>query len=75
MTMKPIFALTVGDPAGIGPEVAVRVAANKNVLNNANLVLFGSSSIITYYLKLMNISCNIKIISNINDYNDNLLNI
>jgi 4-hydroxythreonine-4-phosphate dehydrogenase len=73
--MKPIFALTIGDPAGIGPEIAVRVATNKNVLNNANLVLFGSSSIITYYLKLMNISCNIKIISNINDYNDNVLNI
>jgi len=66
--MKPIFALTIGDPAGIGPEIAVRVATNKSILDAANLVLFGSSSIITYYLKLMNILCDINIIYNINDY-------
>ena len=73
--MKPIFALTIGDPAGIGPEIAVRVATNKSILDAANLVLFGSSSIITYYLKLMNILCDINIIYNINDYKNNVINI
>lgn len=73
--MKPTFALTIGDPAGVGPEIAVRVATNKNILQLANLVLFGSTSIITYYLKLMKIPLNINIIDEVSKYNSNAINI
>ena len=39
--MKPIIALTVGDPAGIGPEIARKAAADPRVLAACEPVLYG----------------------------------
>ena len=39
--MKPRVAITVGDPAGIGPEVAARAAADPRVLGVCEPVLYG----------------------------------
>jgi len=38
---RPRVALTVGDPAGIGPEVAARAAADRRVLDACEPVLYG----------------------------------
>jgi 4-hydroxythreonine-4-phosphate dehydrogenase len=38
---KPRVAITVGDPAGIGPEVAAKAAADSEVLEICEPVLFG----------------------------------
>jgi 4-hydroxythreonine-4-phosphate dehydrogenase len=38
---KPRVAITCGDPAGIGPEVAARAAADSRVLDVCRPVLFG----------------------------------
>jgi 4-hydroxythreonine-4-phosphate dehydrogenase len=38
---RPLIALTVGDPAGIGPEVARRAAADPRVLASCVPVLYG----------------------------------
>jgi 4-phospho-D-threonate 3-dehydrogenase / 4-phospho-D-erythronate 3-dehydrogenase len=40
----PRVALTVGDPAGIGPEIAVRAAADPRVLAACRPVLYGPST-------------------------------
>ena len=39
--MKPRVAITVGDPAGIGPEVAARAAADPRVLDVCEPVVYG----------------------------------
>ena len=39
--MKPTIALTVGDPAGIGPEIARKAAADPRVLAACRPVLYG----------------------------------
>jgi len=38
---KPRLALTLGDPAGIGPEVAARALADEAVRGLANVAIFG----------------------------------
>ena len=40
---KPRIAITVGDPAGIGPEIAACAAADPRVLDVCDPVLFGPS--------------------------------
>jgi 4-hydroxythreonine-4-phosphate dehydrogenase len=42
---KPRIAITCGDPAGIGPEVAARAAADPRVLGVCEPVLFGDSGV------------------------------
>ena len=39
--MKPRIALTVGDPAGIGPEIARKAAADPRVLDVCVPLLYG----------------------------------
>src|SRR5258705_3675241 len=39
--MKPRVAITSGDPAGIGPEVAARAAADARVLDACDPVVYG----------------------------------
>lgn len=39
--MKPRVAITVGDPAGIGPEIAARAASDSRVLDVCEPVLYG----------------------------------
>jgi 4-hydroxythreonine-4-phosphate dehydrogenase len=41
---KPRLAVTVGDPSGIGPEVAQRAAADSRVLDVCEPILYGPSS-------------------------------
>lgn len=38
---KPVIALTLGDPAGIGPELIARLLARPEAAQLANIVLVG----------------------------------
>ncbi|MBZ5552977.1 MAG: 4-hydroxythreonine-4-phosphate dehydrogenase PdxA [Acidobacteriia bacterium] len=38
---KPVVALTLGDPAGIGPEIALKALRKRNLSQHVNLVLVG----------------------------------
>ena len=42
--MKPRIAITSGDPAGIGPEIAAKAAADARVLDACAPVLYGPSA-------------------------------
>ena len=43
---KVTIALTMGDPAGIGPEIAVKAAADKDLNSLADIVLYGCPDVI-----------------------------
>jgi 4-hydroxythreonine-4-phosphate dehydrogenase len=42
----PQIAITMGDPAGIGPEVALRAACNAAVLSQCRPIIFGDAQIL-----------------------------
>lgn len=44
--MLPVLALSVGDVSGIGPEIAVRVLRNAEILRSARVRLYGPEEII-----------------------------
>ena len=46
MKQKPNIALTMGDPAGIGPELAVRAASDPEIAKFANIHIYGCLNII-----------------------------
>jgi len=45
-TSRPILALTMGDPAGIGPELCLRALTEGAVLERCVPVVFGSASVV-----------------------------
>lgn len=46
MSRLPVIALTMGDPAGIGPELAVKAAADPELSRLARIVIYGCPDII-----------------------------
>ncbi len=43
---RPRLAVTLGDPAGIGPEVVLKALAEKEVTANCDIVVIGSSKLL-----------------------------
>lgn len=43
---RPILGITMGDPASIGPEVAVKAFANKEIYNSCRPLLVGDARVI-----------------------------
>ena len=43
---KPVLGLTMGDPAGIGPELCFRALQHPSVLDRCTPVLFGDAGLL-----------------------------
>ncbi len=46
MKNKPIIGLTMGDPAGVGPELILRALAEDEVNTHCRLVIFGDADVL-----------------------------
>lgn len=63
----PILAITMGDPAGIGPEIAVKTFANKKVYTICKPVLIGNEHIMSKMLTLLGSDLSINKISAVSE--------
>lgn len=45
-TYKPIIAITIGDPAGIGPEIIIKALKNKKIYEECRPVVIGNRRIL-----------------------------
>ena len=50
---KPVVAITIGDPAGIGPEITVATMMDKSVYDECQPFLIGSIPIVARAMKIM----------------------
>src|SRR6185369_9208449 len=46
MKSRPVLGLTMGDPAGIGPEICLRALREPSVLKQCVPVLFGDAGVV-----------------------------
>lgn len=49
MTAKPRIAIAIGDPAGIGPEIALKAALNKSVCEFCEPIIVGDFEVLARY--------------------------
>ena len=52
---KPRIGITLGDINGIGPEVVIKALADPRLLSVITPVIYGSTRVLSYYRKLMNL--------------------
>ena len=62
--MKPLLAVTMGDPAGIGPEIVVKAAAS---WHNANMVVWGSPNVLQSAIERFAPELNLKVLTDLNE--------
>jgi len=67
MLKKPIIGITMGDPAGIGPEVVVKALMDKKVRHRCYPLVFGSYSIIFSAAKKLFVRVNLRKITWVED--------
>lgn len=48
MTYRPTIAITMGDPAGIGPEVVVKALTDPVLRQRARFVIYGMNELLSY---------------------------
>ena len=62
--MKPLIGITMGDPAGVGPELIVKLFKNKS-FDFSKFIFFGSSKVLDYEFRKYNVRIPIKNFSTI----------
>jgi len=60
-----VIGITLGDPAGIGPEVLAKSLANPRLRNTAQFILIGDSTVLNRYLKKIPRHCRLIDLKNI----------
>lgn len=54
--MKPVLAVSMGDPAGIGPEIVVAAARHARVRKACALVVFGDAAVLESARRVLRVS-------------------
>lgn len=67
MTNKNIVAITMGDAAGIGPEITVKSLAKKTFYEICQPVVIGSAAVLTKAIEVTNTSLKLNIITSPNE--------
>ncbi|MBE6280607.1 MAG: 4-hydroxythreonine-4-phosphate dehydrogenase PdxA [Bacteroides sp.] len=63
----PILAITMGDPAGIGPEIVVRALNHKETYNQCRPIVTGDAEVIRLAIKALGLSIKVNTIKKVQD--------
>lgn len=61
------IGLTLGDPAGVGPEVVLKALLNERVHAVARIAVLGSREVVEYYIQQFGLPLRVKMIQNPRD--------
>lgn len=62
---KPLVALTIGDPAGIGPEITLKVLAKEKIYNFCIPIVIGNARVLEKEMPVAGISMKVRIIQKV----------
>ena len=74
---KPLIAVPIGDPAGVGPEIVAKSVASEEVFEAADCVMVGDKTIIENAIKIVGVDLTVHVISEAEegDYRKGILNL
>ena len=65
--MKPKLAITMGDPAGIGPEIVVRALSRPETYEKCRPIVTGDAKIIRKVVEILGLHLEVKAVSAVSD--------
>lgn len=65
--MLPILAITMGDPAGIGPEIVVRALNDKETYSKCRPLVTGDAGVISMAIRILNLPMTVNAIERVSD--------
>jgi 4-hydroxythreonine-4-phosphate dehydrogenase len=71
MIDKPVIAITMGDPCGIGPEVIVKALSNKDVYGSCHPVVIGNIFAMEQAIDICGLPISIRSVEDVNESGHN----
>ena len=65
--MKPVIGITMGDPAGIGPEICVKALSDTNIYLKCKPLIVGDAEVIRQAVAMLGLSLNINPVYKVED--------
>lgn len=74
---KPFVAVTLGDPAGIGPEIVVKTVADKDLFEEANCIVIGDAGVVEQAIGVTGVDLKVNCVEDPadGDYSEGVLNL
>ena len=66
-SVKPIIAITMGDPAGVGPEVITKALSKKEIYDLCNPVVVGDSDVLRQAMRITKLNLEINSIKDLKE--------
>ena len=66
MSDKPILGITMGDPANIGPEIAIKALLNQHIYDICQPLLVGDAGVFKHIVNKLNLPATINAIQMVN---------
>ena len=60
---KPIMGITMGDPAGIGPEIAVKALGHRKIYDACRPVIVGDAGVMRHAVGIAGVPLDVRVIS------------
>lgn len=74
--VKPIVGVTMGDPAGVGPEIIAKALMDRGILELCRPVVFGSRAVMEEAFGICGLKAEINVLDGANfEYKDGLVNV
>jgi 4-hydroxythreonine-4-phosphate dehydrogenase len=67
MNNLPVIGITMGDPASIGPEIAVKALLNKNIYSICKPLIVGDTGVFEDIIKRLGLKASINSIANVSE--------
>ncbi len=64
---KPILAITMGDPAGIGPEIIIKALSLKETYEKCNPIVTGDAAVMELYSRMSDSHLKINAVKNVDE--------
>lgn len=65
--VRPILGISMGDPAGIGPEIAAKALAHKKVYDMAKPLIVGDAEVIAKAVDIVNVHLNVRAVARVSE--------
>ena len=74
---KPLVAVTLGDPAGIGPEIVVKTVADKDLFKEADCIVIGDAGVVKQAIGVTGVDLKVNCVEDPTDgdYSEGVLNL
>ena len=74
---RPLIAVTLGDPAGIGPEIVVRTAADRQLFEEAKCIVIGDAGVVEQAIEVTGADLKVNCVDDPadGDYSEGIINL